>query len=1044
MYSNKAGVDYIKIAFLDSIVFWAPLIPAVLATIILINPKKFIQTIKANSKKKEWKISLIFSILVFLISYGLGLEDGKISFGIFMLKYIPDYGSGASILDSFKSMNYPFDPSQYNADFLIVWQYITLPILYSVLTAFLIRMIVELIGQKIQGGYPMEFLGRVFLIVGIILLYFYLATPLGAYDLIEQTWLLILPLTAFSLLGIGIGCLLFSKYSKARKTRVDIAGATFIVVLIAIGAMIVTPLVMAIPNFINRENNYETIVWDSKVKIEVEQTRFARALDNFEYVDISNLTTQSTNYDIIDRIRQFDKNSSTEILESKIDTLYETKDDTDIIILNNSEYWVAPKSFNGSIKAFYNAYNRHVVYTHTEGFIAMNAYTGNLVLPEDYENIFGVNASYPIYFGEGYRNDLILNVSDYEEINNKTYKGAPDATLGGAQGLWKVLGLSVDFLPIATRKNSFLRRTNIYNRVGGLLLPFMHMDNDSYLVFDKEGGHMYYSIGLYVELPRFSYYQSNYSRFLGWAVVNVYDGAIDFYLNPSLNSSSDLKFLSLYLNPKLYPWKTAIPSWLEPQIRYPESLYEEQLYTDYSFHVQEWNVWKQKSNLFERPEHGDLYYILMDLGRGDGIEFVGIDLVKPTSGTSTLAGMYVLRLSKEHFGETIFYSVPEDTPLIGPTKAMEIFAGTPGISQDLNILPGMDFGNILLYPFAHSLYYVIPVYSTVGGIQKLHYVGLVNGLNPSEVVWGEGEHASKDAFNILKERYPEFGEYRGDNIEFNSTIANSTVSPDPITFTISFKNRISDYNWSPANLSLYFIAYSGNVTLKNTSGTITGKYFANDPLYPTLGDGMNFSLLNWSLFPSQVKGAAFQINLSLGNFSMLNVPYRLRLVLDDDVINDTSVEQLTFYAPDYAATNISTADVRLNFDLPTTSTQGNNSILKLYLENLNTSFSAPDKHVRVNLTVFYSDPSNVSVNVPGTGSVAGASFSNDDFYPGHAGINFTIMDLNMSSLESYGSDILLNVTIPENTTMNVVYYLTLIVDGTSQVNTKLRVINWSP
>ena len=61
----------------------------------------------------------------------------------------------------------------------------------------------------------------------------------------------------------------------------------------------------------------------------------------------------------------------------------------------------------------------------------------------------------------------------------------------------------------------------------------------------------------------------------------------------------------------------------------------------------------------------EIYFIESDLG--EGIEFVGLDLVEYKGRTATLlAGMYVVRHG-EHFGEAIFYHTRTSSEnLIGP------------------------------------------------------------------------------------------------------------------------------------------------------------------------------------------------------------------------------------------------------------------------------------------------------------------------------------------------------------------------------------------
>jgi hypothetical protein len=218
---------------------------------------------------------------------------------------------------------------------------------------------------------------------------------------------------------------------------------------------------------------------------------------------------------------------------------------------------------------------------------------------------------------------------------------------------------------------------------------------------------------------------------------------MNFYKNPNLDESTNdpTYFLWKYYM-KSYDWEI-LPSWLESQLRYPEDLFEQQLAANYKYHVRDLKTWKRGDDFHERPENGDLFYIETNLG--NGIEYVGLDLVE-YQGTEakTLAGMYIVRHGT-HFGEAIFYHTRNSTEnLIGPKTARDTYETEA--TKDISLIAGARNGNTLLYPLGGSVYYYIPTYSSIGGLQQLKLAGFVEAFTRRV---GYGDDAN-EAYNSLE------------------------------------------------------------------------------------------------------------------------------------------------------------------------------------------------------------------------------------------------------------------------------------------------------
>ncbi|NMC06498.1 MAG: COG1615 family transporter, partial [Candidatus Lokiarchaeota archaeon] len=577
------------------------------------------------------------------------------------------------------------------------------------------------------------------------------------------------------------------------------------------------------------------------------------------------------------------------------------------------------------------------------------------------------------------------------------------------------------------------------DRVQAMLLPFMYMDADPYLVFNPVEHRVHYCVPLDISIPAFTYFKTDYKRFIGWIILDVYSGEMVFYRSPTINTVNEinslLSFAQVYVDTAMYPWRnsTDVPAWLQPQLRYPENFYESQLETDYTYHVTDWRVWHDKNDFFDRPRDGDLYYVMMDLGEGR-LEFVGVELVVPTSGTTTLAGMYVLRNKWDRFGETLFYRTPQGKTLIGPKTAEQTFITNPGISSALTLVQGRDTGNILLYEFAGSLYYVIPIYTTTGGLQDLRYVGLVNAFKETEVVWSE---TAKGAFDQIAALHsPPTPPV---SLSVNTTGPASVTSPSLANVSIAVQNTVTNYSVPAQNVSISMYVYSQASSML-LYGVSNVPVTFNDPAFPSLGQGVKYALANWSLAPTQLEGLTVQLNLSLGNFSARTVPYRVVATLPNGTSFSSPMRSITFTSPSHAATNVTGAGVTLGFSLPTAVVEPNNASLMLNVKNNDMNLGNPALDVKVNLTLF---SVNGTVKVPGMPVIASSSFTSDAMHAGVPGTTYTVIDRDLYPQGVHGITVLVDLDITGNIRVELVYRLDLIVNDVLVATTMLRVITWT-
>ncbi|MEE9573827.1 MAG: UPF0182 family protein, partial [Candidatus Neomarinimicrobiota bacterium] len=611
------------------------------------------------------------------------------------------------------------------------------------------------------------------IISGLVMGLIFFTLPAFALDGIQvlQMWSLVLAL--FALIGLGISVYIFGRIKLAkdpmqrmifnpRAIRVSmLAGAMILVILI--------PMMLSIGPAItiSNESVYSEYQWTKKIQREISWTRAAAGLDMFENRYIENFTLSSgpeNDSQMISRIRQYDQDYAVQSLAAKIGTTFEGLADSDIVYINGTEYWVAPKTVRLSQFSGDPVKTNTEYYDHIEGFLALDTFTGALV---NVSLTFNIAEDYPIFFGEsesekflaqqgafgglgGYDNSILLNTSWRGKNPNSdfVYMGDSDGTLTGLEAFWYTANLGLWGYVFEGSEKEFLINRNVKDRVRSILLPQLSIDYDPYLVFDTQQQKVYYAVSIFTSINIGSYANTPILRFLGISLIDVKTGKMEFYKNPSLVTDSDPTYpLWKYYIETAYDWQEfdETTQWLKDQLRYPENLFELQLEANYLYHIQDLATWKGGANFHERPENGDLFYIETNLG--DGIEYVGLDLVEFRGHEArTLAGMYVIRHGT-NFGEAIFYSTSNSTEnLIGPKTARDTYEAEA--TQQISLISGARNGNTLLYPLGGSVYYYIPTYSTAGGLQQLKLAGFVEAFTRDVIYGPDATYADGKLGNI--------------------------------------------------------------------------------------------------------------------------------------------------------------------------------------------------------------------------------------------------------------------------------------------------------
>ena len=934
LYASKSDVDgsYWSYLVLD---YWSTrfiinktgLIAALIGCIVFSLPPEHnifnLITQRAGWKTlKLWKILLMWWTVGFVIFYLFGqLIDvfSEFSLVIYMSKHS---GLDISLKSAFCAFIVLIDPTALEITDVFVYTNLYRPLINYILILIVIRLIISIITNIFTDFNYYTVAAKASLIFAIFFTMNFFSIPKKVYDGLRLILVWTTPLAIIGFIAFGVFFLLYPRFrnNSSRFTKED--KKRTIIAIISLVVLLLIPAFASIPTSV-KINNDQTVWkeqrWDKQIAVEREWTIQAAGLNIFnETLDIKNLNESKTS-NIAKSIRQYDKEAAIYQMNSYAQTTFEGLADSDIVYVKNREYWVAPKTLKYEDFIAGDNIKEHTnLFDHVEGFLAIDPFTGELISNEtQFYSIFGVDNSYPIFFGEheyiykeindqliqtflkydAFDDDILLNTNWTNSLENYnyTYQGEKDGTLQGLPAFWFTLDLGlISYALDGNFQKDFLINRNIKTRVGNILLPGLVMDEDPYLVFDYINNTLYYAVSVNTKIPLTSYSNSSLLRYIGTVLVDVKMGTLIFIENPQLEyaigTDPTYPIWELYRN--AYPWQNVnspnYVDWLKEQLRYPETLFESQLINEYTYHVDNPNTWYGSSQFYDRPPAGDLFYVRFDLCEGEGLEFVGIDLVQRRGqNATTLAGMYVLRHG-QHFGEVRFYSGIEigQTNMIGPNTAKNSLIAAA--TQEIVLIDKEDYGNVLLYPLGTSLYYFVPVYSTStdNRFQVLKIAGFVNAFNALDVVYAE---SSEEAYELLNISITE--ELTSGNVTLTYEIDDVTLEDD-ILLDIYVKSNDLNFTGPARNVQVNISIESDMVEVfRSGFSSLANSTF----LWGSGETGINYTVLDESLFPLEGFSTTVKLMANLGSVYSVTIRFKVVLIVDGIPYEPDFYEFMTFY-----------------------------------------------------------------------------------------------------------------------------------------------------
>ncbi|MFW9963167.1 MAG: UPF0182 family protein [Candidatus Sifarchaeia archaeon] len=559
----------------------------------------------------------------------------------------------------------------------------------------------------------------------------------------------------------------------SQKSFAIVAG--FLIVIV-----IMLPIIQGLYYGIQMDGDrYIEWKFDKQTAKEINITTWAAGLSDFEIKPIEDLTVNATpesDVESLTSVRQWDQTASYLRMRNQIGTNWMQLADSDIVLLKDHEYWIAPLTFDTSA-TWTSFINQHILYTHTEGIVVLDAFSGELVEGNNLISLFNRTKDVNFYYGEGrgFSNVVFVNVPNFQEVGNTTFEGVPDYTLRGFESFFYFLTLGPEAWSYLGKEMDMLVERDVLSRVSSIMLQGLSIDSDPYIVVDPTGN-LFYAVSIYIDYRLSTgYAHENYMRFMGVCLVDIESGEMEFFSAP--NAQEEL-FLDITYS-DYYDWQDT-PDWLSSQLKWPEDLYERQLEVAYLYHVTEGEQWSTGVDFHQKPEDSDTRYVVMNIeGEKRFVAYHNSEFRLTTA--HNLAGIYIMGCGDTDFGRFTFYKAGEDgySNWLGPIAAVQAFETNDVVRTQLQLWGEHRYGNRLLYHLGGDLFFVIPVFLEVETsqnrvIQKLGGVGLVDVQTGDRVELGESiVEAYYKMFGLLNQTVVEEGEVGFESVNFNPVTINS-------------------------------------------------------------------------------------------------------------------------------------------------------------------------------------------------------------------------------------------------------------------------------
>ena len=447
-------------------------------------------------------------------------------------------------------------------------------------------------------------------------------------------------------------------------------------------------------------------VWDGELLNDVyQQLQALRTYYNFTRVDVSHYNVQGNNQQVFLAVRE----------------------------MNTAEL---PKGAR-------NWVNDHLVYTHGYGAVMTPAGQGGdepmtwFLKGIPLESDFGFKVEQPaVYFGMLENYPYVIVPNDAGEFGypkgdsnvTENYDGSEGVSINSAfrklMFAYFMKDSDILFTTKTNKKSRILFRRNIQERIR-TLTPYITLDRDPYAVVT--GSNLYWIQDAYTTSQYYPNSAScgsgaeriNYIRNSVKIVVNAYNGKVDYYIfdtkDPIINA-----YRRMY--PGLFKDESQMPPDVRSQVRYPQDLFDIQMFIYAKYHQTDPEVFYQQEDIWdvgvpglisEKQRSTRSYYLTLDMIEPNRFDFVLVSPVTP-KGRANLRAMALAGSDRSSYGKLIVYSFPKGDLVYGPEQINSLINQDATISQQLTLWDQVGSqvarGNMIIFPIGKMLIYIQPVY----------------------------------------------------------------------------------------------------------------------------------------------------------------------------------------------------------------------------------------------------------------------------------------------------------------------------------------------
>jgi uncharacterized protein len=388
-----------------------------------------------------------------------------------------------------------------------------------------------------------------------------------------------------------------------------------------------------------------------------------------------------------------------------------------------------------------NWINEHLTFTHGHGVVfgPVNQVTSS-GQPEFFikdippQHTTSLKITRPeIYFGE-LANEYVLVRTKSQELDYPagdqniytTYKGTGGVPIGS---VWRKLIFAAHHASMRillsqdlTSESRILYHQQIQERVKKIA-PFITFDRDAYIVI-AQGGRLFWIIDGYTNTDRFPYseplrrQETNYVRNSVKAVIDAYNGSVEFYLSDSTDPIIQ-SFAKIF--PQVFKAIDTMPEDLRAHVRYPQDLFTIQAQVYATYHMQDPQVFFNKEDLLSIPRRTiegrerdmEAYHTIMRLPGEEKEEFILLLPFTPNK-RDNMRSWLAARSDGKNYGKLTALEFPKAKLVYGPKQIDARIDQDTTISQQLTLWSQRGSqvlrGSLLAIPIEKSLLYVQPIY----------------------------------------------------------------------------------------------------------------------------------------------------------------------------------------------------------------------------------------------------------------------------------------------------------------------------------------------